>query len=1000
MRTIYLGFTCAALLGLVGGVSCGAGDTERGGSQAESLLSQDTTNYTLFETLQVRPLALSPDGKLLFALNTPDNRVEMFEINGDGLEPVGSVSVGLEPIAIAARTSSEIWVVNHLSDSVSVIEVSRRRGPQPRYSARVVRTLLVGDEPRDIVFAGPGKNRAFITAAHRGQNSPDDPELFTPAVGRADIWVFDANNLGKSPGGERLTKVTVFGDTPRALAVTPDGRQVYAAPFFSGNQTTIASVDAASNVYADRLDPENPNFIQFLGQRQPLTSLIVKYKNGSDGTPHWFDAEGTNFDDWIRATLPDNDVFAIDAMANPPAAIPSGVYSHAGTTLFNMAVNPVSGKIYISNTDAHNDIRFEGHNTNLPVTTVRGTAVESRITVLDPASGAMRYNNLNPHVVDGVGDPKLSRAFPQDLTVSADGKQLFVVAQGSGKLAIYNTADLETGTATPTLANQVALSAGGPSGVVLDERRGRAFVMTRFDNGISTVNIRTREEIDHRRMFNPEPEVITKGRPFLYDAERTSANGTQACASCHIGGDFDGIAWDLGNPGGVPITLSLASASEDVTFAFPPSVLIGGFPIVEPIFEASRPMKGPMTTQSLRGLANHGAMHWRGDRNGAIQQNGEPFVDPTTGLPVESSQPNSGIFDENAAFESFNVAFPGLLGRADQLPAEDMAAFRAFALELMYPPNPIRNLDDSLTPLQEAGRAKYFQTDEEGNELPVDRLHNCGGCHRLDREGNLGDSPHPGFFGSDGRLSFENLTQIFKVAHFRNAYQKVGLFASSPDKNRLSTNFPELNPPLPAVRGYGYQPDGATGSIEHQISGMVFLKVPWDTINEDGYTISRNPFGIPFFTFDEETHEVTGLDPEGFEVRRALASFLLAYDSNLRPIVGQQLTVTRKKLAETSARAHLLLARSIAGDCQLIAKAFIDGREKGFLFDGSKFTSDERHEARLSPQKLWRLLEDDTEAITLTCVPPGSGRRIAIDRDSDGILDGDERRRGSDPACR
>ena len=40
---------------------------------------------------------------------------------------------------------------------------------------RVVRTLLVGDEPRDIVFAGPGGNRAFITTAHRGQNSPVDP---------------------------------------------------------------------------------------------------------------------------------------------------------------------------------------------------------------------------------------------------------------------------------------------------------------------------------------------------------------------------------------------------------------------------------------------------------------------------------------------------------------------------------------------------------------------------------------------------------------------------------------------------------------------------------------------------------------------------------------------------------------------------------------------------------------------------------------------------------
>ena len=48
-----------------------------------------------------------------------------------------------------------------------------------------------------------------------------------------------------------------------------------------------------------------------------------------------------------------------------------------------------------------------------------------------------------------------------------------------------------------------------------------------------------------------------------------------------------------------------------------------------------------MTTQSLRGLDNAGAMHWRGDRNGAIQQTGAPFLG-AGGTPVVSSQPNAG----------------------------------------------------------------------------------------------------------------------------------------------------------------------------------------------------------------------------------------------------------------------------------------------------------------------------------------------------------------------
>ena len=81
------------------------------------------SSFTLFESGQVRPLALSPDGKHLFAVNTPDNRLEIFGVNKHGLKHVGSVPVGLEPVAVAAHSNNEVWVVNHLSDSVSVVDL-------------------------------------------------------------------------------------------------------------------------------------------------------------------------------------------------------------------------------------------------------------------------------------------------------------------------------------------------------------------------------------------------------------------------------------------------------------------------------------------------------------------------------------------------------------------------------------------------------------------------------------------------------------------------------------------------------------------------------------------------------------------------------------------------------------------------------------------------------------------------------------------------------------
>src|SRR5205823_5768403 len=101
-------------------------------------------SFSEFESGQVRPLALSPSGKRLFAVNTPDGRLEIFTSDDGKLTPSGSISVGVEPVAVAARTESEVWVVNHLSDSVSVVTIGEDG------SSRVTRTLFVGDEPRDI----------------------------------------------------------------------------------------------------------------------------------------------------------------------------------------------------------------------------------------------------------------------------------------------------------------------------------------------------------------------------------------------------------------------------------------------------------------------------------------------------------------------------------------------------------------------------------------------------------------------------------------------------------------------------------------------------------------------------------------------------------------------------------------------------------------------------------------------------------------------------------
>ena len=85
-----------------------------------------------------------------------------------------------------------------------------------------------------------------------------------------------------------------------------------------------------------------------------------------------------------------------------------------------------------------------------------------------------------------------------------------------------------------------------------------------------------------------------------------------------------------------------------------------------------------------------------------------------------AAQPDSGTFDEDAAFKKFSVAFVGLLGRDAPIPAADMQAFTDFTMQMMYPPNPIRQLDNSLTADQAAGKA-FFNAPREYSATLVRR---------------------------------------------------------------------------------------------------------------------------------------------------------------------------------------------------------------------------------------------------------------------------------------
>ena len=194
---------------------------------------------------------------------------------------------------------------------------------------------------------------------------------------------------------------------------------------------------------------------------------------------------------------------------------------------------------------------------------------------------------------------------------------------------------------------------------------------------------------------------------------------------------------------------------------------------------------------------------------------------------------------------------------------------------------------------QQAGRNFFF------GPLASDVVQTCNGCHRLD--------PAQGFFGSDGFSSFENETQLFKIAHLRNMYQKVGMFGM-PAVDFFNSG--DNGHKGPQVRGFGFIHDGSTDTLFRFLQATVF---------NDGGTF--NPVG---FTSDTQ--------------RRQVEQFVLAFDTNLAPIVGQQITLTHTNAATVGTRINLLLARAAAGECDVVVKGTI-GWLKVTLKKGARGTS-------------------------------------------------------------
>lgn len=469
--------------------------------------------YQNFEGPQVHPLAITPDGKRLLALNTPNNQLLIYNLNDGKPTLRAEIPVGLEPVTVAVRNDHEAWVANWVSDSVTVVDLN---------NLVVARTFDVGDEPTDIVFTGTSLERAFVCVSGLNQ-----------------VKIYDARTPEAPP-----QILNIPGKRPRSLASDVEGRRVFVSIFESGNETTVVPRLAVSQ--NGGLPPPNPPMTEGL-PRPPTTGLIVKF-NGAD----WVDERGTiSWNSQIKFNLSDVDIAVIDAGAAKPSV--SAEVSHVGTLIGNSVFDGSTKRLLVANTESKNQVRFE------PV--LKGRFAQTRLAAIEFNESAPKISSwdLNSHIRESESgsdeERAMSLALPGDLKVSADGTA-YVAATGSGKVGIVDRRGLVVG----------RIKVGdGPTGLALDEQRKRLYVLNRFDETLSIVDTKNRLELNRVELgFNPEPLELRRGRKFLYDAS-LSAHGDLACATCHFNAERDGLAWDLGDPQGKIVSVKVSSV-----FAFHP----------------------------------------------------------------------------------------------------------------------------------------------------------------------------------------------------------------------------------------------------------------------------------------------------------------------------------------------------------------------------------------------------------------------------------------------
>lgn len=463
----------------------------------------------LFVARHVHPLTINEDGSQLLALNSENGRLSVFA-TGEAPLLIQEIPVGMVPVSVRLRTPGEAWVVNELSDSISVVSLSR---------GVVIDTIQTGDEPGDVVFQN---GQAFVSISRENK-----------------IEVFDVSTRTK------VGDISLEGLFPRSLAISPDGEKIYVSFLHTSNGTTILPRDKAPPQDTPAwINPDLPD--------PPQTSRIVS-------TGH---AE-------ISYEVIDHDVAIISANNFTNIEYLGGL----GTNIFNLAITD-DGTLLAPNSEARNLIFFEpqlrGRFAKSRLTIVQGEYTtqldlnpdpDEVFPEIDHAAAETALAQVMTTLPESDGTHAWLASFGSDriARLRLDDQEII------GRIDLREN---------DSSSERNALTVRGPRGLAIHPTLPHLYVLNKLSHTLTTIDRESLSVISETPLgsFSDLDPGLKIGRGILSDA-RLSGNGSVSCATCHIDLERDGIAWDLGNPSSEMLTVKGAFLSLHLPDTFADRVM-------------------------------------------------------------------------------------------------------------------------------------------------------------------------------------------------------------------------------------------------------------------------------------------------------------------------------------------------------------------------------------------------------------------------------------------